>query len=99
MNNNIAKIRYQKGITQEKLAEVLGTTPVTVSRYENSRRGLNSNTLERIARALDCSIVDLISDTPISANKDLKVTEMQHIIEICSDVIFQELKAHVVACL
>lgn len=90
MNNNIKAIRLERGLTQEKLAEILNTTHVTISRYEKNNRGMTLHVLERVAKALNCSIVDLISDIEISAKKDLSVTEMQHIINICLDVIFNE---------
>lgn len=49
-----AKIRQDKGITQEELAKRLHTTQQTVSRLENIyNRSYSLKTLIRLARALD----------------------------------------------
>jgi hypothetical protein len=95
MTNPIVRRMQELGVNQAWLVRNINSSKAAVSRYLEDDADNKLSTLKRIARALDCSIVDLISDTPISANKDLNVTEMQHIIEICSDVIFQELKANI----
>ncbi len=84
MRNNIKHFRLKKGYTQEQLAEKLGTTHVTVSRYENALRDLKIYRLEQIAKALDCTVIDLISDDFDNniAKNTLNVKLMQHIIEI-----------------
>jgi len=49
-----AKIRQEKGITQQELARKLHTTQQTVSRLENiHNRSYSLKTLIRLARALD----------------------------------------------
>lgn len=39
IGTNIKRIRREKGITQEKLAELLGLTPSAVSQWETYSRG------------------------------------------------------------
>ena len=53
-------LRNQKGMTQKELAEIIGTTPATISAYESSREGKKiSPALENlvaVARVLNVSI-------------------------------------------
>ena len=60
MKARIKEIRKSKGITQKELAARLGVVPSAVSQFENSDNNIKIETLEKIAKALDCSIVDLI---------------------------------------
>ena len=55
------------GISQESLAEALGVTPNTVSRWETATYEPKLEDLERIARFLGCSMLDFFpveNETP-----------------------------------
>ena len=54
IGSNIARIRDLKGMKQETLAELLGTTQANVSRIEQSEN-VEEETLERVAKALGVS--------------------------------------------
>jgi transcriptional regulator with XRE-family HTH domain len=56
----IKRIRKDKNISREYLAEKLGVKPPTISRYENGTRELNVKTLNKIANILDISASELI---------------------------------------
>ena len=58
--NNIKKIRKQKGIKQEELAEALGVKKSFVSRIENDRKQLPLKRAIEIADYLDISLDELI---------------------------------------
>ena len=60
MKNFIAKLRKEKNLTQEDLAERAGTTVVQISRLETGARRLNSTWLEKISAALDVQPFELI---------------------------------------
>lgn len=60
MKNKIKEVRKSKGIKQNQLAEMLGVTPSTVAQYESGNHNTKIETLEKVASALGCSIVDLI---------------------------------------
>ena len=51
--------REQKGVTQEQLATRLGTTHVTISRWETQKRQPDLNAQAAIAEALGIELVDL----------------------------------------
>ena len=56
--NKIKQFREQKNITQDELAEELGTTRQAVSRYENGDRGVNQFLLFQLAKYFNKSIDD-----------------------------------------
>ena len=57
----LRRIAHQnKDYNQKELAEASGISEVTISRYYNGLRSPSSDNLVRIARALDCTIDDLI---------------------------------------
>lgn len=53
----LIKYRMDKGLSQEQLAEVVGTSHSQISRIESGRHRTNLDTLSRIARALDMRMV------------------------------------------
>lgn len=55
----IAEWREHRGLTQEQLANRLGTSDVTVSRWETGKRQPNLNAQAGIAEALDIDVFDL----------------------------------------
>lgn len=57
MENNLRKIREEKGITQEELAEMAGISRVTISKLEtNGSEGIKLSTMKALGKALDVSI-------------------------------------------
>ena len=59
--NRIRELRQKRGLTGQRLAEMVGTTQVTISRLETGQRKLTQDWMRRIAKALDCSPADLIT--------------------------------------
>lgn len=55
----IAEWREAKGLTQEQLAQRLGTSDVTVSRWETRKRQPDLNAQAALAEALDIEVFDL----------------------------------------
>jgi DNA-binding XRE family transcriptional regulator len=53
----LIKYRMEMGITQERLAELVGTSNTQISRIESGRHRTNLSTLKRIAEALDVTLV------------------------------------------
>jgi ribosome-binding protein aMBF1 (putative translation factor) len=53
----LIKYRMDHGLTQQQLAERLGTSYSQISRIESGRQKTNLDTLLRIARALDLKMV------------------------------------------
>lgn len=55
----IAEWREKHPLTQQQLADRLGTTDVTISRWETRKRQPDLNAQEAIAEALGIEVVDL----------------------------------------
>lgn len=68
MSNRIREIRLSLGLSQERLAEMLGVTKSQVSRLELDQRGLTHDWMLRLAKALACAPAELLplSDFPAS---------------------------------
>lgn len=55
----LAEWRLEKGLTQQQLADRLGTSDVTVSRWETKKRRPNDDAREAISEALGIEPEDL----------------------------------------
>lgn len=55
MKNRIKELRLSKGLTQEKLAELLGTSKGMVSMLEVGDRRLNTDWVEKLTIIFDCN--------------------------------------------
>jgi len=62
MQNKIAFFRKQKGLTQEKLAEIVGITRPYLSEIENGNYAPGGPLILKIAKSLGVSVEDIFSD-------------------------------------
>ena len=62
----IAENRKKKGMTQEQLAEKLGVTSKTISRWENGNYMPDISLLKPISKELDISLNDLLSGEKVN---------------------------------
>ena len=53
----LIKFRMDKGLSQQELADLVGTSNSQISRIESGRHRTNLDTLTRIAHALDLRLV------------------------------------------
>lgn len=67
VGQEIRRIREERGLNQTQLAFLVGTGPAAISRIENGRQSPNTETLERIARALEAEVASLFpkAQTPL----------------------------------
>ena len=71
--NKIKEIRQQRGLTQVKLAEMMGTSKSYISQLENGERDLTqirTITMTNLCNALSCSANDLFIKSEIEYNAD-----------------------------
>jgi len=61
----IKQFREQAGLSQEKLGEMIGVTFQQIQKYENGRTTINIIKLQLIANALQCTLLDFLSDRPV----------------------------------
>lgn len=66
MPNRIRELRVAREMTQERLAELCGTTNAQISRLESGAVQLTPTWMERLAKAMDCAPAELLplSDFP-----------------------------------
>ena len=55
----LSRLMRRKGIMQSELSELTGITQASISQYINGRKSPSFYTVDKIARALNCSIEDL----------------------------------------
>ena len=61
---NLLRIRREKKLTQEKVAEVAGLHPNYVGSVERGERNISICNIERIAFALGVPMSDLVAELP-----------------------------------
>lgn len=65
----IAQLRREQNLTQQQLAELLGTAQQQVASYEVARLKVPASMLPRLARALGVSLEALIGETEPPAKR------------------------------
>ena len=79
---NIAKYRKEKGLTQDKLAELLYVSDKTVSKWETGKSGPDILIISDLADVLGVEVDDLLRGTS-KKNKDRRVSKWLNVIFIC----------------
>lgn len=71
INEQIAFLRKQKGLTQGELANMLGVTGQAVSKWESAQCCPDIQLLPSIAQLFDVSVDELLGYTPVSTDDDI----------------------------
>lgn len=84
VGQNVYKIRKDKGITQEELANKIGITQTLISKYEKGKLQISSDMLIRFAKALSTPADKILGLTQIEENKNvsLKISRRMNKIEL-----------------
>lgn len=77
----IANQRKEKGLTQEQLAERIGVTNKSISRWENGKTMPDISLFEPLCRELDISINELLKGKKLENKKDLEVLSAEALTE------------------
>lgn len=83
--NNIAKFRKEKGLSQFQLAEMLGVTQQTISKYENDDREPDVTTIVKLINIFNTSFESIFGLT----NNCIKEEEVNYSVNK-TDYIFQK---------
>lgn len=59
----IRAARIKQGLTLEQVANRLGITPAGIAQWEQNRRNPRLSTLQKIAKALDIDVMELIDES------------------------------------
>ena len=60
--NQLARLRHDRGLSQQELADKLNTTAVSIGRYEREDQRLTLPLLRRLAKVLDSSIAEIAGE-------------------------------------
>lgn len=66
INENIKRIRLEKGLTQQEVADQLFVTRQAVSRWENGSTLPDINTIEKLSKIYDCTINDIVDSESVT---------------------------------
>lgn len=58
----IRQFRHDAGLSQEKLAELVGVTPQQIQKYEAAKTRISTDKIQRIASALQIHAADFFSE-------------------------------------
>ena len=84
IGKRIYKIRRQKLLTQEELAERADVSPVYIRYIEKAKRTAKLDTYVRIANALGCTMDDLLQGFQTSDQQGSNADELTELLEDCS---------------
>lgn len=70
LGEKLKKARINKNFTQEYLAEVLNVSQKTYSNFENDKSKPDFSQVENIAKALEVSVLDFLSNDGLSFHYD-----------------------------
>lgn len=62
LKNRVCEWRTLRRLTQEQLAEKIGSSPGQIARIEGGTRDIDTEWMQRLAQALECHPLDLLPD-------------------------------------
>lgn len=68
--DKLSKIRKEKNLSQEALAEKMGMSRQAISKWESGSSYPDMSTIIRLTKVLDCKLEDLIDDNAIGIKKE-----------------------------
>ena len=85
----IRRLREKKKITQEELADMIHVSGKSVSKWETGQGFPDISLLEPLAKALDISVIELLSGEDIrNTNRSFKMTRGKfYVCPVCGNVI------------
>lgn len=85
----IRQLREQRKLTQAELAEKIGVSSKTVSKWETAKGLPDISLLEPLAQALSISVIELMNGQPI-ANQNVSANLLRskfHVCPVCGNVL------------
>lgn len=98
--NTIRVLREKKQITQKELAQILGVSDKTISKWETAKGYPDISLLEPLAAALDISVAELLSGDYVTNQNKMgnMLRSVFYICPVCGNVIHAMGKCVVSCC-
>ena len=96
----IKKLRIKKGLTQIQLAEQIGVSDKTVSKWETSKGLPDISLLQPLCKALGVSVIELMSGNEI-VNKNVSANMLRskfYVCPVCGNVLYSTGDALISCC-
>jgi len=68
--NRLREIRELRGLSRDKVAEIMNTTSVSIGRYEREDQRLDLPLLSQFSRVLNCTIAQIVGEAPLELSED-----------------------------
>jgi transcriptional regulator with XRE-family HTH domain len=81
VKNRIAILRKERGLTLTALATAAGTTKAQIQKLERGERRLSLEWMEKLARAMNVKISDLLPGNEITCQHTAAETEILEIVQ------------------
>ena len=96
----VKRLREEKGLTQLQLAEIIGVSDKTVSKWETSKGLPDISLVEPLCKALGVSVAELMSgDTVINKNVSSNLLRSKlYVCPVCGNVIHSTGEALISCC-
>ena len=69
ISENIMRLRREKGMTQEKLANEIDCSQAFINQIETKAKDCNVEHIYKISSVLECSIYDILLDTEVNMER------------------------------
>jgi transcriptional regulator with XRE-family HTH domain len=76
MGERLYALRRKRGLTQERLGELIGVTHSQISRMERGERDIKGFRLERLCEALHCTPSELLGLQPDTENARARLIQL-----------------------
>ncbi len=98
--NTIRELREKNGITQKELAEIIGVSDKTISKWETNKGLPDIGIIEELAKALRVSLPELFTgDLKTNENVAGNMKKIQfYVCPVCGNVIMAVGEAHFSCC-
>ena len=85
IGENIKRIRKEKNLTLNEVAEKAGLSRITLGYYEAGERTPNIDYLKKVANGLECSLAELSGETVIDINTEAVFSAIKRRIKFAKD--------------
>lgn len=73
LGGRIKKFREDRGLSQDELAELLGSSKSAISQYENDKIDMKYSVLSAIAEILEVRIIELLEEPARLKNDEIEL--------------------------